>query len=213
MEVTQPMDFMMDIRRATAFVLIAVMLASMAAPGVVHAGVPADDLKQIEYKYYFRGKYQQAIESLQTFLARVDLAPADATRAREFLAASYILGGAPAMGKDVFLQMLAKDPAYVGPDPTVFKLDVMNIYGEARSEHAAMLIKNAPPSGELASPSSSDPLATTSEKKSKPVYKQWWLYAGAAAVLLVAGAAAGGDDGGSGPPPESGGVTVGVTIR
>ena len=207
------MGFVMDFRRTTALALIAIMLVSIVAPGLARAGEPADDLKQIEYKYYFRGKYQQAIESLQTFLARVDLAEADATRAREFLAASYILGGAPAMGKDVFLQMLAKDPLYGGPDPTVFKLDVMNIYGEARTEHASMLIKNAPPSGDLASPSSSDQPATTTEKKGKPIYKRWWLYAGAAAVLLAAGAAAGGNDGGAGPPPESGGVTVGVTIR
>lgn len=206
---------MTGFRRTTACALIAVMLVSMAAPSVVCAGAPADDLKQIEYKYYFRGKYQQTIESLQTFLARVDLTAADATRAREFLAASYVLGGAPAMGKDVFLQMLANNPSYGGPDPTVFQLDVMNIYGEARTEHAAMVLQNAPPSGEVAPPatSSADPLATTSEKKGKPIYKQWWLYAGAAAVLLAAGAAAGGNGGGTSAPPESGGVTVGVTIR
>ena len=146
------MSTVTDIQKATASVLIAVMLVSVVAPGVARAGVAADDLKQIEYKYYFRGKYQQTIEALQIFLARVDLTVTDATRAREFLAASYVLGGAPAMGKDVFLQMLAKDPSYVGPDPTVFKLDVMNTYGEARTEHAAMALKNAPPSGDPAPP-------------------------------------------------------------
>jgi hypothetical protein len=206
---------MIGLRRTTASALIAVILISLAAPGAVCAGTPADDLKQIEYKYYFRGKYQQTIESLQTFLARVDLTAADATRAREFLAASYVLGGAPAMGKDVFLQMLANNPTYGGPDPTVFKLDVMNIYGEARSEHAAMVLKNAPPSGEpaTAAPSSAESAASTPEKQGKPIYKKWWLYAGAAAVLLAAGAAAGGKDEGNGSTTTSGGVAVGVTIR
>jgi hypothetical protein len=204
----------MRIRRTTAGVLILAMLSSIAGPGAVYAGTDADDLKQIEYKYYFRGKYQQTIEALQIFLARTDLTAATATRAREFLAAAYVLGGAPAMGKDVFLQMLAKNPAYAGPDPTVFKLDVMNTYGAARTEHAAMALKNAPSAVDVAKPSSAvDPAATNEEKKRKPIYKQWWLYAGAAAVLVAAGAAAGGKDEGTGGGSPSGSVVVGVTVK
>jgi len=202
-------------RRTTSILLIVTLLASAVATPfqTAFAGTPGDDLKQIEYKYYFRGKYQQAIESLQTFLARVDLTEPDITRAREVLAASYVLGGAPAMGKQVFGRLIAKNPGYVGPDPTVFKSEVVDEYALARSEYASVALKNAPPSA-----STQDDVGTAAvlsdagAHSGKPIYKQWWLYAGAAALLLVAGMAVGGDDGGS-PLPGSGGVTVGVTVH
>lgn len=208
------MRFTFGFRKATALALVATMLASIAAPGFVQAGNATDDLKQIEYTYYFRGKYQQAIEALQTFLARVDLTDADATRAQEFMAASYVLGGAPAMGKDVFLQLLAKSPTYAGPDPTVFKLEVMNVFGEARSEYASMALKNGSPNLDAAQGSVPGELSTEpAEKKGKPIYKKWWLYAGTAALLIAVGAAAGGGSDSPGGGAASGSVTVGVTVR
>jgi hypothetical protein len=203
-------------RRFTSIVLIVTLFASMVgAPQTAVAGTPGDDLKQIEYKYYFRGKYQQAIESLQTYLARVDLTEVDRTRAREVLAASYVLGGAPAMGKQVFADLIAKNPAYRGPDPNVFKLEVVDAYAQARSEYAALTLKNAPASTG-AQPADARTVSTdaVASESGKPIYKKWWFYAGAAALLVVAGVAvgAGGDDGGSTPPP-SGTVTVGVIVE
>jgi hypothetical protein len=202
---------MTDMRKAASLVLIVTLLAAAAMPaGVANAGTPGDDLKQIEYQYYFRGKYQQAIEALQTYLARVDLSRADATRAREFLAASYVLGGAPVMGKEVFAQIIVADPSYKGPDPTVFKLDVMNAYGQARSEYAALAIQQAPSTSTAARPAEAIE-GQVAEETGKPIYKKWWFYAGAAAVLLAVGAAAsGGDDSGGGGAP-TGTLVVGVT--
>jgi hypothetical protein len=200
--------------------LIVTLLAStMAMPfQSAVAGTAVDDLKQIEYKYYFRGKYQQAIESLKVFLARVDLTEADATRAGEVLAASYVLGGAPAMGKQVFAELIAQNPAYPGPHPSVFDMKVVNEYALARSEYASVTLKNVPPSnGEKSDDGDQGTAAVPSEaalaEGGKPIYKKWWFYAGAAALLLGAGvAASGGDDGGS-PPPSTGGVTVGVVVQ
>jgi hypothetical protein len=61
-----------NLHRITSTLLIVTLFAStVVAPLAAIAGTPGDDLKQIEYKYYFRGKYQQAIESLQVFVARV----------------------------------------------------------------------------------------------------------------------------------------------
>lgn len=202
-------------RRVTcAVALIALLLSVVSATWApVWAGTAADDLKQIEYQYYFRGRYQQAIEALQTFLARVDLTDADATHAREFLAASYVLGGAPAMGKEVFAQLIAADPSYPGPDPSVFKLEVVNVYGEARSDYAALAIRNAPvPSSAGGGAEAAVNPAPT--PPGKPIYKKWWFYAGTAAVLLVAAGAASGNKNGSQPAPASSGtVTVGVNVH
>lgn len=208
-------------RRSTSTLLIVTLLVStLATPfQVAFAGTPGDDLKQIEYKYYFRGKYQQAIESLQTYLARVDLTMADATRAREMLAASYVLGGAPAMGKQVFAQLIAKNPSYAGPDPSVFKMEVVNQYGMARSEYASMALKNAPSSaGKNADDKDKGAAALPSDAAladgGKPIYKKWWFYAGAVALIAGIGVAAGGGGGGDTPPPaDSGGVTVGVIVH
>jgi hypothetical protein len=185
------------------------MLASATLPvEVARAGTPADDLKQIEYRYYFRGKYQQAIEALRTFLARVDLSQAETTRAREFLAASYVLGGAPAMGREVFAQIIVARPSYAGPDPAVFKLDVINAYAEARAEYNALALRNVPAApADTTSATVSEPAA----RSGTPIYKKWWLYAGAAAVAALAvGVAGGGED--SNPPP-SGTLVVGVRVQ
>src|SRR5204862_2974044 len=107
-----------------------------AAPS--HAGDPAGDLKQIEYKYYFRGKYTEAIGALQTYLARMDVGADMALRASEFLAASHVLSGAPATGKSVFARLIATDPSYAGPDAAVFKPAVVDVYAEARDEYATL---------------------------------------------------------------------------
>lgn len=206
-------------RRITSSMLIVTLLASALLTPFqsASAATAGDDLKQIEYKYYFRGKYQQAIESLQTFLARVDLTEADATRAREVLAASYVLGGAPAMGKQMFAEMIAKNPAYPGPDPNVFKLEVVDAYAQARSDYAALALKSAPTSKgssgrDKNSPASANPSdqATTN---GKPIYKKWWFYAGAAALIAGIGVAVGGGGSGGAPPAPTGGVTVGVVVE
>ena len=198
--------------RLIAGVLVAVMLITLVAPTAAQAGNATDDLKQIEYKYYFRGKYQQAIEALRTYLARVDVPAADALRAREFLAASYVLAGAPDMGKEVFTGIITADPSYAGPDPSVFKLDVLDAYAKARSDYAALAIKTAP---ETASTSAIDTAPATSkdDDDKKPIYKKWWLYAGVAAVAIAVGAAAGGGGGGGSDSGPTGTVVVGVTVK
>jgi hypothetical protein len=200
--------------RLIAAVIAAVMLITVVAPTAAHAGSPTDDLKQIEYKYYFRGKYQQAIEALRTYLARVDLPAAETLRAREFLAASYVLAGAPDMGKQVFTGIITADPAYAGPDPSVFKLDVMDAYAKARSDYAALVIKTAPQTASASPTSAEATPATKDDDDKKPIYKQWWLYAGVAAVAIAVGAAAGGGGGGGdsdrGP---TGTIVVGVTVK
>ena len=200
-------------RKLTSIVLLVALFASVAAP--LHpavAGNATEDLKQIEYKYYFRGKYQQAIEALQTFLARVDLPPADALRAREVLAASYVLGGAPAMGQQIFASMIAADPAYVGPDPNVFKLEVVDAYAKARSEYASMALSTPPTSQDDDYAAGTAPSDATVAQTGKPIYKKWWFYAGAAALIAAVGVAAGGGDD-DGRPADSGGITVGVTVH
>lgn len=205
-------------RRITSCLLIVTLFAStvMTSFAPAFAGTPSDDLKQIEYKYYFRGKYQQAIESLQTYLARLDVPETEAMRAREVLAASYVLGGAPAMGKQMFSEMIAKKPSYPGPDPNVFKMEVMDAYAQARSEYAALALKNAPTSKgkDRDSGAAAVPSDATVAEAGKPIYKKWWFYAGAAALLAGVGVAlgGGGDDGGA-PPADTGGVTVGVIVH
>ncbi len=202
------------IRKAVSVVAAVTMLASVisGAFAPAWAGKPTDDLKQIEYQYYFRGKYQQAIEALQTYLARVDLAPENTMRAREVLAASYVLGGAPAMGKTVFAQLIADYPSYEGPDPAVFKLEVVNVYAEARSDYAAMNLKNPEASLDIAS-SGSQPAVPVTPDEGKPIYKKWWFYAGAASLLAVAGALTLGQGGESTPPAATGSVVVGVRVQ
>ena len=199
-------------RRATAAMVAAAMLMTVVAPTAARAGTPTDDLKQIEYKYYFRGKYQQAIEALRTYLARVDLPAAETLRAREFLAASYVLAGAPDMGKEVFTGIIVADPAYAGPDPSVFKLDVMDAYAKARSDYAALAIKSAPQTA-AAPVSDAAPATSQDDDDKKPIYKKWWLYAGVAAVAIAVGAAAGGGGGDDSDRGPAGTIVVGVTVK
>ncbi len=199
-------------RRTTSVItLVSMMVFNLSVAYPSFAGAPAEDLKQIEFRYYFRGKYQQAIETLQTFLARVDVTEPERTRAREFLAASYVLGGAPVMGKEVFSQLIKSDPSYPGPDPTVFKLEVVNACAEARSEYTALTIRNVPAGDPSADAGEADP-PLAAVREGKPIYKKWWFYAGAASLLLIAGAAASGDEEPA-PAPAEGTVVVGVRVQ
>jgi hypothetical protein len=176
------------------------------------AGAPADDLKQIEYRYYFRGRYPQAVEALQTFLARVDVTGDVARRAREFLAASHVLAGSPAAGKDAFARLIGDDAAYAGPDPAVFRREVVDVYDVARAEHAALTLQNAAPAAPDSTSATPPAPATVAEAAGKPIYKKWWFYAGAATLAgVVAGvAASGGDDA---APAPSGTLVVGVRVQ
>jgi hypothetical protein len=196
-------------KTTSVLLLIAMTTSTLVAPLESVAADATADLKQIEYRYYFRGRYQQAIEALQTYLARIDLSPAETLRAREVLAASYVLGGAPAMGKEVFSQVIVTDPAYPGPDPTVFKLEVVNAYAEARAEYAARMLKTVP----ATDPALASDSGAAVESGGKPIYKKWWFYAGAAAVLLAAGAAAGGGGDETSPAASTGTVVVGVRVQ
>lgn len=202
----------MKIRRITALISIVSMLLTLAAPAL--AGDPSDDLKQIEYKYYFRGKYPQAIDALQTFLARVDVKGPVAVRANEFLAASHVLAGSPRTGQSVFAKLLASDPNYPGPDVSVFKPDVVDVYRQARAEYAAQTIK-AP--AVAAADSTVVPLASNTPSSatpatSKPIYKKWWFYAGAVAVVGAVALAAGGGGGDEAASPR-GTISVGVNVK
>jgi hypothetical protein len=196
------------VQRATALASILLMLSAVTAP--LRAGEPADDLKQIEYKYYFRGKYPQAIEALQTFLARVDVTGPVAQRAGEFLAASHVLAGTPQTGKDVFARIIAADPAYPGPDPDVFKPEVMDVYAQARAERASLVMQTPSTAAVDSLPAAAAP-ANVATPTSSPIYKKWWFYAGAAAILgVVAGVAA---SGGDAAPAPTGTLTIGVRVQ
>jgi hypothetical protein len=195
------------LRKITALVMM-----TMLVPWPVHAGDPADDLKQIEYKYYFRGKYAESIDALQTFLARVDVSGAVAVRANEFLAASHVLAGSPQTGKDVFARLIATDPSYAGPDAAVFKPEVVDVYAQARAEYAALTLK-APAVAAVADTTQSPVAPAPALKPSaKPIYKKWWFYAGAAALVGGAVAMAGGG-GSSDTPAQQGTISVGVNVK
>ncbi len=201
-----------NMRRGIGAAVVLLTIASVVSTAYPSlAGTAADDLKQIEYRYYFRGRYQQAIEALQTFLARIDLSVAETLRAREVLAASYVLGGAPAMGREVFAGLIAADPPYPGPDPTIFKLEVVNAYAEARADYAARNLLTAP-AGDASPVMPGDAGAMPVASPGKPFYKKWWLYAGAAA-LLAAGVAVAGSGDGSDASTANGTVVVGVRVQ
>jgi hypothetical protein len=195
----------------TISLLVVLCLLALHAPALTSnasATEAADDLKQIQYKYYFRGKYSEAIDALRLFLARADLRGADIVTAREFLAASYVLSGAANDGKAQFLKMLNADPQYAGPDPAVFKPEVVNTYVEARDDLAAARLRTPPivESNSVATDVASAPPST-------PIYKKWWFYAGLAAVVVVLGAASAKEE----EPEEenstsSGTVTIGVRV-
>ena len=178
-------------------------------PVDAYAGSAADDLKQIEYKYYFRGNYQKAIEELRSFLERSDIGTAEMVEAREYLAASLILSGSSKQGKEQYLKLLDLDNVYKGPDPSVFKPVIIATFDEAKAEYASMVIRSVP---ESVAVSDAAPSTEPEFKKGKPIYKKWWFYATmAAVVLVVAGAAASGSDEAA-QDTDKGTVTVGVEV-
>lgn len=200
------------IRKISAFVVIVTMLLGIAAPAL--AGDPTDDLKQIEYKYYFRGKYPEAISALTTFLARIDVKGDVAVRANEFLAASHVLSGAPQSGKEVFAKLIASDAAYGGPDAAVFKPEVVDVYAQARADYAARNIKTpaVAAADSTAAPAGAATDSAVANTSSKPIYKKWWFYAGAAAVVGAVALAAGGGGGDEDAAPR-GTISVGVNVK
>jgi hypothetical protein len=192
----------------TVICLCVVQIGALAP--VAHGGAPADDLKQIQYRYYFRGKYDQAVTELQKFLARTDVDADVARSAREFLAASHVLTGDVEAGREIFLTMLNEDPSYAGPDPATFREEVLAEWSSARDMYASNRIRNAPVSDAAAAPGQQ--VAAVSE--GKPIYKKWWFYAaGAATLLLIAGAVSSEKSDGAPARGETGSVSVGVTVR
>jgi hypothetical protein len=174
----------------------------------VTAGTPDEDLKTIQYRYYFRGKYVESITQLQTYLARTDLDIAHERSAREFLAASYVLSGDAEQGQSTFVDLVLADEAYAGPDASVFKESVVAAYIVARDQVAAVRLRQAPVT--VADGANIDP---TLEKIERPIYKKWWFYAGIATALLIAGSIAGEKEDDPAPAADRGSVSVGVTVR
>ena len=196
--------------RSIATALI-VCLVAACIPAPLFAGEKnaAEDLKQIQYKYYFRGKYTEAIDVLKTFLARTDVKADVAVSAREFLAASYILSGNENEGKDQFLRLLNENERYAGPDPAIFRAEVVDAYVTTRDTLAAVKLRTAPDTEY----DGDDPIAAASST-SKPVYKKWWFYAGLVAVLVVVAAATSPQEEETPEPAAPAGtVSVGVRIQ
>jgi len=191
-------------------VLLILCIVALHAPAAAIGGdkSPEDALKQIQNKYYYRGKYTEAIDALRTFLARTDLSKNIAVSAREYLAASYILSGRSDAGKDQFLHLLNEDESYTGPDPSKFKAEVVEAFDSTRDALASVKLRTAPASGDdVAS-------GNAASDSGKPIYKKWWFYVGlAAVVLLVAAAASAEETPEEGEPAPTGSVTVGVTVR
>jgi hypothetical protein len=199
-----------SLTRLVAAVLI-VCIVAVYIPAPLFAGEKsaAEDLKQIQNKYYFRGKYTETIDVLKIFLARTDV-PADVeVSAREFLAASYILSGSADMGKDQFLRLLNENERYAGPDPAIFRTEVVDAYVITRDTLAAVKLRTAPDTE-----NDEDRPLTAASDTSKPVYKKWWFYAGLAAVLVVVAAAASPkEEETPEPSAPTGTVSVGVRIQ
>lgn len=193
-------------------VISAMLLLCMAAMNVPAAAIttekpPEDALKQIEYEYYFRGKYDDAIPALQTFLARTDLSRELQVSAREFLAASYILAGDPDKGKDQFLRLLNEDELYAGPDPSRFKTEVVEAFDSTRDAYAAVKLRTPPAGGDAGS-------AAVATETSKPIYKKWWFYVGlVAALIVIAAATSPAEEEADLPEAPTGTVSVGVRLR
>jgi hypothetical protein len=175
------------------------------------AATASEDLKTIEYKYYFRGNYEKAITELRSFLQRKDLAQSNIIEAREYLAASLILSGATEAGKEQYMQLLKMDSAYPGPDPSVFKPVIISTYEEAKAEYASLVIRTVPET--TMADNEPDSTAPT-DKKGKPLYKKWWFYATMVAVVLVVAGAAGASGDDTQPQPrDTGTVTVEVGVQ
>jgi len=199
-------------RALAMFLIVCVIVLNVPLP--VCAGTPAAELKDIQYRYYFRGSYGRAAELLQAFLARTDLSETERLSASEFLAASLVLGGQPEEGTAVFTKLIMGPGGYGGPDPATFKPEVVAAYEGARDQVAAVRLRTAPAvTGETAPSGTSPAVEVTAEKPSKPIYKQWWLYVGLAAVAVAVGAAASSGDDAVPAPSPTGTVTVGVRIR
>ena len=199
--------------RALAMFLI-IGVAALNVPLPVRAGTPAAELKDIQYRYYFRGNYERAAELLQAFLTRTDLSETERLSASEFLAASLVLGGKPEEGTAVFTKLIMGPGGYGGPDPATFKPQVVAAYETARDQVAAVRLRTAPVvTGETTPGGTAPAVEVTAENQSKPIYKQWWLYVGLAAVAVVVGAAASSSDDAVPAPSPTGTVTVGVQIR
>jgi hypothetical protein len=183
-----------------------------ALPHEVRAEVQ-DELKQIEYKYYFRGKYNEAIEALRALLERQDLEPPVRREAREFLAASLILTGLNAEGKDEYLKILNQDASYAGPDSGVFQDEVIAVFNEAKVEYASMVIQRATAIETSREPAEAGPLPAEVAVEEKPFYKKWWFYTAIGAVVLVAAAAGAKEDDAPPAARDTGTVTVGIVVH
>ena len=195
----------------TISMLLIVCMVALHTPAaaITAEKSPEEALKQIQYKYYFRGKYEEAIDALKTFLARTNLPHETAVSAREFLAASYVLSGQPEQGKDQFLRLLTENEKYDGPDPTQFKAEVVEAFESTRDAYVAVKLRTPGAGGGGAA--GDQALASQS---SKPIYKKWWFYVGLAAAAVVIAAAASPKDEEAAPEPQpTGTVTVGVRVR
>jgi len=192
-----------------AVCFLSVQLAAwFPAPALADA---SDDLKKIEYKYYFRGDYDKAIDALKAFLERDDLSGAQVVEAREYLAASLILSGATPAGKEQFLLLLNQDASYAGPDPAVFKPAIVSAFDDAKADYASNVIRNVPDS---AMPDGGGDVAATADSKGKPIYKKWWFYVTMVGVVLIIAAAAGGSsDDGDSRPNDTGTVSIDVGVQ
>jgi hypothetical protein len=178
-------------------------------PGPAAADASAD-LKNIEYKYYFRGNYERAITELRTFLERGDLEPAQIVEAKEYLAASLIFSGKTEAGKSEYLDLLRMDSSYKGPDPSVFKTAIIDTFDEAQAEYAAAMMRTVPKAA--ATPAVTDAATAVVDAGGKPFYRKWWFYATMGAVVLVIAGAASSSDNGSDAPKDRGTVTVEVDV-
>ena len=192
-------------------VIVALCLLAAQWPVTATAAdtTPDDDLKRIEYRTYFRGRYAEAIEALTMFLARTDLEPRHVRTAREFLAASFVLSGRPDEARALYRTMLTEDPSWTGPSPEVFRPEVIAVFASVR-RGAPSLREGAAAATLVAGEGAASPEAAT---KGRPIWKRWWFYAGLVGVLVVAGAAGGGSDTGSNRSSATGTVDVGVTVR
>jgi tetratricopeptide (TPR) repeat protein len=201
----------MSMKTLSSIVLVCFLgfQATCFLPRSAYAGA-ADDLKKIEYKYYFRGDYEKAISELRAFLERSDLTSPEIIEAREYLAASLILSGASQQGKDQYLELLKMDSSYKGPDPSVFKPIIIATYDEAQAEYASMVIRSVPEAQPTDATTSSSP---ATEATGKPLYKKWWFYMTMAAVILIVAGAAGSGDDEAAPPKDTGTVTVEVGVQ
>ncbi len=169
-----------------------------------------DDLKKIEYRYYFRGDYRKAIAEFHAFLKRRDLSAREVVEAREYLAASLILSGAAEKAKSQYLAILKMNNAYDGPDPSVFKPIVIATFDEAKDQFASMTIRTVP---DMKKSGGTTPTTTPVGTSGKPIYKKWWFYAVVGVALLAVAGAAGSGGGDSGAARDTGTVTIEVGIQ